>query len=588
MTVRCVGLVLSVLALLGGCATVPTESAPTVLGTVASDSAQPSAQAPIGGREPDLLVSDFVSAGASPGDRHATARQYLTGEADAAWDDSSRTTVLTGVDPSVTQRRADVVEVTLRGEAVGTLSAAGQFEVSDRTEPYETTMTLVQVGGQWRIDALPDGAVVDQSSFRVAYQRRPVYFLSPGLTTVVPDLRWVVNDPDSLPAQLVNLLVAGPAPHLAPAVTTYLRGDVKLRSNITTADGQGPVRVGGAGGVRIDFEGVGALDSAARQLLAAQVVWTLDAAQVKGPYVLLADGAPLAEQHPDGWTTGDVAATDPAAAPGAALGLHAVVAGALVSVTDAGYTAVPGALGGATTVESAAVSRSGQLVAAVQRRPGAGVQLVVGSRTSGVVVAAEGDTMTRPTFAADDSTVWVVQNGTTVLLASREQDAGAPVIQPVDTSDLGELGGPILALRLSRDGVRAALVAGGQVVVAVVTRTESGVVALSRPQRLAPSLAPSVTTLDWIGPDTLVVVRSEPDRPVVTVVVDGSQVQELPGNNLTAPVRAVAASSTAQIVADSRGVLQLGTSDSTGDRVWRDVPGLDGPEGPTALPVLPG
>lgn len=45
-----------------------------------------------------------------------------------------------------------------------------------------------------------------------------------------------------------------------------------------------------------------------------------------------ADGAPLEDRFAEGWTTSDVAATDPGVADGAAAGLHALVNGSLVAM----------------------------------------------------------------------------------------------------------------------------------------------------------------------------------------------------------------------------------------------------------------
>ncbi len=50
------------------------------------------------------------------------------------------------------------------------------------------------------------------------------------------------------------------------------------------------------------------------------------------PTCINADGAALDDRFADGWSTSDVAATDPGADPGAAAGLHALVGGSLVSL----------------------------------------------------------------------------------------------------------------------------------------------------------------------------------------------------------------------------------------------------------------
>ena len=86
---------------------------------------------------------------------------------------------------------------------------------------------------------------------------------------------------------------------------------------MTRADG-GKTGIGrGYGGARVDLENLTTTDPHSRQLLAAQVIWTLARADIKGPYVINADGAALDDRFADGWNTTDVAATDPGAVDGA-------------------------------------------------------------------------------------------------------------------------------------------------------------------------------------------------------------------------------------------------------------------------------
>ena len=68
---------------------------------------------------------------------------------------------------------------------------------------------------------------------------------------------------------------------------------VRLRGPVTRADG-GKSGVGrGYGGARIDLELLTVADPRSRQLVAAQIIWTLARADIKGPYVIRADGASL-------------------------------------------------------------------------------------------------------------------------------------------------------------------------------------------------------------------------------------------------------------------------------------------------------
>ena len=103
---------------------------------------------------------------------------------------------------------------------------------------------------------------------------------------------------------------------MANTVRNLLGPPLKLRGPVTRADG-GKTGVGrGYGGARIDLENLSTTDPHSRQLLAAQIIWTLSRAGINGPYVINADGAALDDRFADGWETSDVAATDPGAADG--------------------------------------------------------------------------------------------------------------------------------------------------------------------------------------------------------------------------------------------------------------------------------
>ena len=123
---------------------------------------------------------------------------------------------------------------------------------------------------------------------------------------------------------------------------------------------------------RINFRLDNPMDAATRGLFAAQVIWTLANADVAGPYVLEIDGEPLDAAHADGWTTADVASTNPLATTSATVGLHALRNGSLVSVTEQEATPVPGFAGNAGNLTAAALSRDGKLVAAVADTASAG------------------------------------------------------------------------------------------------------------------------------------------------------------------------------------------------------------------------
>src|SRR6201988_388694 len=102
-------------------------------------------------------------------------------------------------------------------------------------------------------------------------------------------------------------------------VRNLLAPPLRLRGPVTRADG-GKNGIGrGYGGARIDLEKLSTTDPHSRQLLAAQIIWTLARAGINGPYVINTDGAGLDDRFADGWNTSDVAGTRPgggARAPG--------------------------------------------------------------------------------------------------------------------------------------------------------------------------------------------------------------------------------------------------------------------------------
>ena len=161
-------------------------------------------------------------------------------------------------------------------------------------------------------------------------------------------------------------------------VRNLLGPPLRLRGPVTRADG-GKTGVGrGYGGARIDLENLSTTDPHSRQLLAAQIIWTLSRAGINGPYVINADGAALDDRFAEGWNTSDVAATDPGADPGAAAGLHALVGGSLVSLDGQKAPRVPGSFGQMPDQTSATLSRSGQEV-------GVGGDATAGRARHGVV-----------------------------------------------------------------------------------------------------------------------------------------------------------------------------------------------------------
>ncbi|MGE0220028.1 MtrAB system accessory lipoprotein LpqB [Mycolicibacterium sp.] len=578
---------ISVLALVvAGCAGVPSSSSPQAIGTV-DRPAPPSLPKPTPGMDPDILLREFLKATADPANRHLAARQFLTESASASWDDAGSALLIDNV-VFVETRSPERVSVSMRADILGSLSDMGVFETGEGALPDPGPIELVKTSGGWRIDRLPNGVFLDWQQFQATYKRNTLYFADPTGKTVVPDPRYVaVSEPDQLATELVSKLIAGPRPEMAKTVRNLLGPPLKLRGPVTRADG-GKTGVGrGYGGARIDLEGLSTTDPHSRQLLAAQLIWTLSRAGINGPYVINADGAALDDRFAEGWDTADVAATDPGAADGAAAGLHALVGGALVRLDGERAPRVPGPFGQMPGQTAASLSRTGQEVASVvtlrRGAPDMASSLWVGPLGGNASQVMDGRSLSRPSWSLDDA-VWVVVDGINVVRVIQDA-SGQPARIPVDSTPVAtRFPGVISELQLSRDGTRAAMVIEGQVILAGVEQTPGGGYALTYPRRLGYGMGKSVVSLSWRTGDDIVVTRTDAQAPVSYVNLDGVN-SDGPSRNLLLPVTTVAANPSAVYVADERGVLQLSATSAEGDPAWIEVRPL---MAAGALPVLPG
>ncbi|MGS2806180.1 MtrAB system accessory lipoprotein LpqB [Nocardia sp. MW-W600-9] len=577
---------------LSGCASLPESSAPQALGTINRAPTSEGPPPPTSGRDPDLLVGDFLAASADPANRHAAARQYMAPETAAEWNDEASITIVDRPDTLRESRSGDKASYVIRARKVGELAGDGGYRAVEGT--LENKIEMSKIDGEWRITELPDGVVMESTAFDKSYRRYVLQYVDPGSSVLVPDPRWISVPRAQLTERLIGMLGAGPQSTIAPVVRNQLAPPVAVRGPITKADNE-PGEVGiGIGGVRIDFAGVGQLGQKERELLAAQVVMTLAGADILGPYVLLADGKPLDERYAaNGWSVADLDQYS-ASAPGRnRIGLHALRDGTLVQVTPDGIVTPSGSFGEATNLQSVGISADGQFVAAVadtgRPAPEPGRTLLIGNYGAKAFAVAEGTSIARPSWTSDGGAAWTVLDGDHVIRAVTDRATGNVSVSDVDTTALFEGSGsprpPISEVVVSRTGARAALIADGKVYVAVIERRPDGKYALTSPLPLALGLSSRAVSLSWVTGDTIMVAREGNVDPVFTVSIDGSQFSPVTSQNLTPPVRVVTAAPVTQYVADSRAVLQLQTADpARNDRFWREVPGLTGEH---VVPVLP-
>ncbi|GAA3822974.1 MULTISPECIES: LpqB family beta-propeller domain-containing protein [Amycolatopsis] len=568
------------LVLAAGCANVPEESQPVAVPQ--QELGQPvNPDVPQPAKDLDALtvVRDFVRASAQPISNNAAARMYLDEGAAKAWAPGKVITIIDDVFATVPATGADTtanpneVNVVLRGTGLGTLREDGAF-ISLRTPVELKLLVRRQSDGQWRITNPPPNLVMPYSDFTANYVRVQAFFFAQDSNTVVPDLRYVAGKPQTgLAGRVVGLLLAGPSTSLVGAVRNLLPEDANTEGNVTTAPD---------GALVVPLTGVADQTADVRRLIAAQIVLSLQSVTTNRVR-LLSDGAPLVDGHED-WVPSDLPSYTALASPSADQPGLVTVNGRVRSLGDGSLISGPAGQGSGYQVASAAQSIDGRQLAIVEYADGRQRLRVGQFGKDAAAVDLAGATMTRPTWrptaTADGSgEVWTVVDGQTVVRALRTPD-GSWVPQVVNADEILQVG-PISVLRLSRDGARAAVVAGGQLLVASVVRTQDSVT-LRAPRILQGGTLGGVVDVDWLSQDALVAATTMPSQPVVKIPIDGLRLDPFNISNLTLPVHAItAAPGRSIVVADDGG---LWTASDVGE-VWRPHPHSFGGN---ASPFYPG
>nr|WP_157529173.1 LpqB family beta-propeller domain-containing protein [Kibdelosporangium sp. MJ126-NF4]CEL22060.1 LpqB [Kibdelosporangium sp. MJ126-NF4]CTQ92841.1 LpqB [Kibdelosporangium sp. MJ126-NF4] len=567
-------MVIGCLLLVGSCANIPEQTNAQVIPNSAAQQ-QPKIQLPERDADPITVVRKFIEAS---GDI-AVAEAYLTEDARRLWRPDNQPTIIEDEFSTVPQPTRDEVDqnrasVEVKATAKGRLDSRKSFVALGG--PQSGIVKLVKQDGQWRISETPNnGVMIPIGAFNNHYRAVKLFFYDYASREIpVPDQRYLPGTPLASPSDIISLLLQGPATGLQAAVRSALPTSAVQRTNVTPSrDGATVVNLGQLGN----------LTSEEKRAIATQIVLSLQ--DVAATTVRLqVEGLPLVPDQPD-WKVSDIQTDSDRTTPKAQLTGMVVVGNRVKELRDGKQINNP-AGDGTYHVESAAQSVDGSQLAVVERMNSGDLQLRVGAITEGLrPTAVTGKEITRPTWqfavASNEigNEVWVVADGT-IIRALRTRE-GTWTGFPVNGFEL-ESFGKITELRLSRDGVRVAVVAGGKLYVASVGRTAGTTnVAITSPKPLLPSVS-SVVSVDWLDPSRLVVATNTPTGLVWQVPVDGIDAQRYNLANLTAPLTSVTAAPSRQtVVTDAVG---MWTASEIG-QVWLPHPQN---QGPNARPFYPG
>ena len=241
--------------LAAGCAAMPADGPPERVGLPAGPGAD-NLQVRVFPVPPhkdeaptDLLAGFLAASNADEAKDYETALKYLTAEAGKRWRPQAGVTVLAGTphrDETVVSPDATTTSITVSGTKVAELDGSDSFRaVSDPA--YQQMFGFVKETegpdkGEWRIDRLPDGLIVDQTNFKNAYRAVHRYFYAASdpsaegeaLSVMVPDPIYLRRRSDPL-TEAARALAAGPSAWLAPAVHSAFDG-VKIVGAVTVGD----------------------------------------------------------------------------------------------------------------------------------------------------------------------------------------------------------------------------------------------------------------------------------------------------------------------------------------------------------------
>lgn len=561
-----------------GCTTMPTESAPQALRSYEERSQNMEIPEPRPDTAPDVVLRDFIAAMAHPADDYAAARAFLTGDIAGTWNPRRRSLIVEGVNViSDAGTPGDREVYTASGAVVGQLGDGGAYEQAEGTWRGEIAMVRDR-SGQWRISALPDGIVMERQSFVDTHVARNLYFVDPTGNHLVPDRRWIYRGTDDGAAALLDLLRRGPRPQLARGVTSPLPASTAIEVGAIDA---GP-------GMAIRYRGTGVAGADLELLLAAQTVWTLADAGLRGPWAIEVDGRPVLDRAEVAWTrdSPELKPFDPQRGPADRSALRVLGNGALYAIREDGAEIAESPWGaGEPYLVSAAMgidTTGEEIYAAVARGEGATAKrstLYLGRPGQPAARPLTGQTLTRPSWSPGAAAVWTVVDGEQVRRVGRFGESGALAAERVDIRSLESFAGEISELRIDPMGTQAAMIIEGRLVLATIVQNEGAPWALVTPREIRLPEGTVPVSLAWAPDSTILVGAWGAEAPIWRVQPDGSSNYMLPKVNLTAPIAVVAASSTRIYALDENALMEL--IDDQGDQqFWRPVPKVSGRAAP--------
>ncbi len=272
------------------------------------------------------IVRGFLRAGAASDGAYDNARSFLTVTATEDWDPDA-TIALLADDQPPSAVLLDPATVRVTAAAAGTVDARGRFTAASPGATVTATFSLTAVGGQWRIDELPEqfGRWISRRDVPRLIQPFAVHYVSTSRRATIPDVRWFPLD--RLPTRLARAQLDPVPDHLVGAGTTAVPAGTRLLGDAVSVDARGVASVNLIAGKLASGE-------ATRQNLWAQFLTTLTQDPTVTAVQLAVDGVAVDLDGLEGPVSSLSRAGFPAEAPVASTTKPVVRRGSAVSVFD--------------------------------------------------------------------------------------------------------------------------------------------------------------------------------------------------------------------------------------------------------------
>jgi len=235
------GLVVAVLSL-AGCAGLPVSGPVLVGGPIGVEILAEVDYLPAGpteGASQREILDGFIAAGASPQSNYRIARSFLVDSAAVNWN-PTRETVVRRVYASV----ETLTETTLSFSASvsARVDERGVYQLAPTSSVSTWEFGFVQVGGEWRLNEVPDLTVLTAVAFASAYDEYTVYFYNHDRTAFIPDVRIFARLGDPVTA-VARATIAGPSEYLPNASTAFPPGSELAVAPVEVERGRATVDV---------------------------------------------------------------------------------------------------------------------------------------------------------------------------------------------------------------------------------------------------------------------------------------------------------------------------------------------------------